>query len=59
MNAAMSTNAELLKVSGLQMRFGGLLAVDGIEFDVRRDEVFAITLKGHEDTLRQTLAGQD
>jgi len=39
-NAAM--NAELLKVSGLQMRFGGLLAVDGIEFDVRRDEVFAI-----------------
>jgi hypothetical protein len=38
--AAMS--AEMLKVSGLQMRFGGLLAVDGIEFDVRRDEVFAI-----------------
>ncbi|MDF3833894.1 high-affinity branched-chain amino acid ABC transporter ATP-binding protein LivG [Cupriavidus basilensis] len=34
--------AELLKVSGLQMRFGGLLAVDGIDFDVRRDEVFAI-----------------
>ena len=33
---------EMLKVSGLQMRFGGLLAVDGIEFDVRRDEVFAI-----------------
>ena len=38
----MSANAELLKVSGLQMRFGGLLAVDGIEFDVKRDEVFAI-----------------
>ncbi|MFJ4293366.1 high-affinity branched-chain amino acid ABC transporter ATP-binding protein LivG [Cupriavidus sp. NPDC089707] len=34
--------AELLKVSGLQMRFGGLLAVDGIDFDVRKDEVFAI-----------------
>ncbi|WP_078198604.1 high-affinity branched-chain amino acid ABC transporter ATP-binding protein LivG [Cupriavidus necator] len=34
--------AELLKVSGLQMRFGGLLAVDGIDFDVRSDEVFAI-----------------
>ena len=33
---------EMLKVSGLQMRFGGLLAVDGIEFDVRRDEVVAI-----------------
>ncbi|WP_175973305.1 high-affinity branched-chain amino acid ABC transporter ATP-binding protein LivG [Burkholderia sp. BCC1047] len=38
----MSANAELLKVAGLQMRFGGLLAVDGIDFDVRRDEVFAI-----------------
>jgi branched-chain amino acid transport system ATP-binding protein len=34
--------AQLLQVSGLQMRFGGLLAVDGIDFDVRRDEVFAI-----------------
>ncbi|MBB3257492.1 branched-chain amino acid transport system ATP-binding protein [Paraburkholderia bannensis] len=32
----------LLKVAGLQMRFGGLLAVDGIEFDVRPNEVFAI-----------------
>ncbi|SOY47772.1 high-affinity branched-chain amino acid transport protein (ABC superfamily, atp_bind) [Cupriavidus taiwanensis] len=46
MNAAMSapihTTAELLRVSGLQMRFGGLLAVDGIDFDVRKDEVFAI-----------------
>ncbi|CAG9176007.1 Lipopolysaccharide export system ATP-binding protein LptB [Cupriavidus pinatubonensis] len=42
MSTAMNANAELLKVSGLQMRFGGLLAVDGIEFDVRRDEVFAI-----------------
>ena len=37
----MSTS-ELLKVDGLQMRFGGLLAVDGISFDVRRDEVFSI-----------------
>lgn len=35
-------SAELLKVSGLQMRFGGLLAVDGIDFSVRNDEVFAI-----------------
>jgi len=33
---------QLLKVSGLQMRFGGLLAVDGIDFDVRANEVFAI-----------------
>lgn len=32
----------LLKVSGLTMRFGGLLAVDKVEFEVRRDEVFAI-----------------
>lgn len=38
----MTQQAELLKVSGLQMRFGGLLAVDGIDFDVRRNEVFAI-----------------
>ncbi|MDM8359678.1 high-affinity branched-chain amino acid ABC transporter ATP-binding protein LivG [Pandoraea communis] len=35
-------SAELLKLSGLQMRFGGLLAVDGVEFDVRKHEVFAI-----------------
>jgi branched-chain amino acid transport system ATP-binding protein len=33
---------QLLKVSGLQMRFGGLVAVDGIDFDVRAGEVFAI-----------------
>ncbi|MCW5321803.1 high-affinity branched-chain amino acid ABC transporter ATP-binding protein LivG [Verminephrobacter aporrectodeae] len=33
---------ELLGVSGLQMRFGGLLAVDGVDFGVRRNEVFAI-----------------
>ena len=32
----------LLKVSGLSMRFGGLLAVDNIQFDVFSDEVFAI-----------------
>ncbi len=35
-------SADLLKVAGLQMRFGGLLAVDGVDFDVRRNEVFAI-----------------
>ncbi|HEU0231008.1 MAG TPA: high-affinity branched-chain amino acid ABC transporter ATP-binding protein LivG [Burkholderiaceae bacterium] len=35
-------NDTLLSVSGLTMRFGGLLAVDAVEFDVRRDEVFAI-----------------
>lgn len=32
----------LLKVSGLCMRFGGLLAVDHVDFDVKSDEVFAI-----------------
>ncbi|WP_353149524.1 high-affinity branched-chain amino acid ABC transporter ATP-binding protein LivG [Pollutimonas bauzanensis] len=32
----------LLKVSGLTMRFGGLLAVDQVAFEVKRDEVFAI-----------------
>ncbi|OZI34485.1 high-affinity branched-chain amino acid ABC transporter ATP-binding protein LivG [Bordetella genomosp. 10] len=32
----------LLRVSGLCMRFGGLLAVDHVAFDVGRDEVFAI-----------------
>jgi len=32
----------LLQVSDLSMRFGGLLAVDGVSFEVRADEVFAI-----------------
>ncbi|HEY9280375.1 MAG TPA: high-affinity branched-chain amino acid ABC transporter ATP-binding protein LivG [Eoetvoesiella sp.] len=32
----------LLQVSGLTMRFGGLLAVDSVEFNVRHDEVFGI-----------------
>ena len=32
----------LLEVSGLTMRFGGLLAVDHVEFNVKSDEVFAI-----------------
>jgi branched-chain amino acid transport system ATP-binding protein len=32
----------LLEVSGLTMKFGGLLAVDHVEFSVKRDEVFAI-----------------
>jgi branched-chain amino acid transport system ATP-binding protein len=32
----------LLKVSGLCMRFGGLLAVDHVDFEVKSDEVFAI-----------------
>jgi branched-chain amino acid transport system ATP-binding protein len=32
----------LLEVTGLTMRFGGLLAVDQVEFNVKHDEVFAI-----------------
>ncbi|GAB3625584.1 leucine/isoleucine/valine transporter ATP-binding subunit [Pandoraea terrae] len=32
----------LLSVSGLSMRFGGLLAVDGVAFDVASQEIFAI-----------------
>jgi branched-chain amino acid transport system ATP-binding protein len=32
----------LLKVSGLTMRFGGLLAEDSVGFEVKSDEVFAI-----------------
>ena len=32
----------LLEVTGLSMRFGGLLAVDRVEFSVRQGEIFAI-----------------
>ena len=35
-------SSSILKVSGLSMRFGGLLAVDNIAFEVGGDEVFAI-----------------
>jgi len=35
-------NRPLLSVRDLSMRFGGLLAVDQIAFDVRRDQIFAI-----------------
>lgn len=35
-------NSAVLAVSGLTMRFGGLLAVDGVDFEVMRNEVFAI-----------------
>jgi branched-chain amino acid transport system ATP-binding protein len=31
-----------LQVENLSMRFGGLLAVDGIEFGVKEREIFAI-----------------
>jgi branched-chain amino acid transport system ATP-binding protein len=42
MKSAAASGKPLLEVSGLQMRFGGLLAVDGVAFDVREGEVFAI-----------------
>ena len=32
----------LLEARALSMRFGGLLAVDNVQFDVRRDQIFAI-----------------
>ena len=32
----------LLEVRSLSMRFGGLLAVDSVAFEVRRDQIFAI-----------------
>jgi len=35
-------SAVVLEVSDLSMRFGGLLAVDGVSFSVRHNEVFAI-----------------
>jgi len=38
----MTTNSTLLEVSGLSMRFGGLLAVDGVSLSLQDKEVFAI-----------------
>ena len=38
----MSAAAAMLQVSDLSMRFGGLLAVDGVGFDVAPQEIFAI-----------------
>jgi branched-chain amino acid transport system ATP-binding protein len=35
-------SAALLKVSGLTMQFGGLVAVNGVNFQVQHNEVFAI-----------------
>jgi len=42
MNAAVNTAAPLLQVNDLSMRFGGLLAVDGVSFEVQPKEIFAI-----------------
>jgi branched-chain amino acid transport system ATP-binding protein len=35
-------SSALLEVTGLRMGFGGLVAVDNVEFTVKRDEIFAI-----------------
>jgi branched-chain amino acid transport system ATP-binding protein len=40
--AAAPESRPLLEVRGLSMRFGGLLAVDNVGFDVRRGRIFAI-----------------
>ncbi|WP_407649340.1 high-affinity branched-chain amino acid ABC transporter ATP-binding protein LivG [Herbaspirillum lusitanum] len=42
MTAMTTNNQTLLDVSGLSMRFGGLLAVDGVSLSVMEQEVFAI-----------------
>lgn len=33
---------KILSVKGLMMQFGGLLAVDSVNFDVSKNEIFAI-----------------
>ena len=38
----MSNNHTLLDVSDLSMRFGGLLAVNGVKLDVEKGEVISI-----------------
>ncbi|MGG4774527.1 high-affinity branched-chain amino acid ABC transporter ATP-binding protein LivG [Alcaligenaceae bacterium 429] len=38
----MTQAKKILEVDGLRMRFGGLLAVDGVKFDLEPQEVFAI-----------------
>jgi branched-chain amino acid transport system ATP-binding protein len=40
--AAEPANRLLLEIRNLSMRFGGLLAVDKVNFEVRRDQIFAI-----------------
>ena len=40
--AAAPADPPLLAVRDLSMRFGGLLAVDNVHFDVRRRQIFAI-----------------
>lgn len=37
--AAQHTNSVLLRVSGITVRFGGIIALDDVSFDVRRGEI--------------------
>jgi len=38
----MNNSESLLKVDNVSVRFGGLIAIDSISFDIRRDEIFGI-----------------
>ena len=38
-NAAQHTDSLLLRVSGITVRFGGIVALDNVSFDVRRGEI--------------------
>ena len=42
LNSTPSSSEVLLTASGLSMRFGGVLAVNGVSFDVKRGEVFTL-----------------
>jgi branched-chain amino acid transport system ATP-binding protein len=39
MNAAQQAGSALLRVSGITVRFGGIVALDDVSFDVRRGEI--------------------
>ena len=42
LNSTPTSSEVLLTASGLSMRFGGVLAVNGVSFDVKRGEVFTL-----------------
>lgn len=41
-DAPLGENGALLRVEGLEKRFGGLRAVAGVSFDIRRGEIFSV-----------------